>query len=222
MKTRLGFLTAIAFSGTLLLNLATPPGALAQGALRRLSSEMINVTTTNSESSTDVPARSGGTVIYSKTLMVPGGNTLFVTFHGTGDQHAGVGLELLCQVDGTNCNPGSGDVGRSDSAPGWVTLGKHFNYDTTYFLPDGSSASGGDGSGGNGDQHDNTISYSWCFPDISSGPHTVTISLGNSCGDAPTPSCAGAPIDPIVYVEASHIDIDVGQLPKGSACAPLS
>ncbi len=219
MKTRMPIIMAVLF-GVLVFELSVPQNAHAQGALRRLSSEMMNVTGTPSETLTNVPSRSGGTTVYTKTLMVPGGNTLYVNFHATADQHSGVGLDLRCEVDGISCNPEGGDVGASDSPPGWVTLGKHFNYDTTYTLPDGTTGlSAGDGGGGAGDMHDNAISYVWCVPNITSRVHTVTIKMGNSCGAGPTPCGSN---NPIVFFEAAHIDIDVGQLPARSACVPLS
>ena len=51
---------------------------------------------------------------YTKTVSVPeNDNVPYVTLSATGDVHDGAAMRIRCQVDGADCNPGSG---------GWVVL----------------------------------------------------------------------------------------------------
>jgi len=169
------------------------------------------------ETSTTVPALSGGTPIFSKTVFVPYPlNTLFFTVSAQADSHSGVALHLECLIDGAPCTPDFGGPA-ADAPPGWITPHKIFNYDVDYILPDGITiATAGDGGGGTGDEHDNTVEHSWCIP-VKPGIHTVSLNMGNSCGESLTPTCA-AGIDVTVFMENENYNIDGTFLTANNAC----
>jgi len=138
---------------------------------------------------------SGGLVTYEKTLFVPH-RTLFVTFSGQGDTHEGedgesARLQMLCTIDTGEgeafCNPNTGLV---DQPTGWMTLLKQPNPGSG-----GCNAGAGDGQGGSGDCHDNTLYATWCIPLEGPGPLTVRLRLASSNGG-------------IVFYERAHIYID--------------
>ena len=151
------------------------------------------------------PAGTGGKVVYSKSVFVPHDGTLFVTFAGAGDTHAGgvpvagAALLMTCLVDGAVCQSGSG-LGTAGPS-GWVTLQK---------MPQPTAVTNcGDGGGGSGDCHDNNINYSWCSP-IDKGPHTVALKLASSNGG-------------IVFYERAHIYIDnTKDKKKNDLCVPAA
>ncbi len=214
-----GMLVLIAL---LALGLCIPTDTWA-GVLERLSAEFRNFDFAGSETSTIVgvaplpgtAAGDDGVVVYTKTLFVPPGlNTLFVTISATGDTHAGSALLLSCRVDGAFCNPGPS--GASAVPPGWIALQKHFNYDTTYTPapndPLAVFAPNGDGGGGRGDMHDNSLNYTWCtkVPPSTAGAvggvHRVEIRMAtSSVGDR-------------VFFENAHFYIDAAKLRPGSDC----
>lgn len=101
------------------------------------------------------PPGTGGLTIYDKDFLARAtDNTIYVTFSGTGDTHFGARLQLAALLDGVACAPGGNPVGAAP--PGWVTLSRHADHPELAF--------GGDGSGGSGDLHDNSIHYTWCCP----------------------------------------------------------
>src|SRR5260370_32361171 len=154
--------------------------AQAQGPIHRLSAQFKNWEVTETTTPSAVP----GINAYTKTVLVPStDNTLYVTISAVGDTHKGNAGWFSCNLDGdptlvptgSYCNPGSG--GAAGAPAGWLSLEKHFNYD---FVTYNGGLTGGDGSGGNGDTHDNSIQYQWC---VSVGPgsmHTVQIRLASS------------------------------------------
>ncbi len=145
--------------------------ARAQSPLRRFSAEFLNFDGSESATNSAVP----GIPVYDKTLVTPADvNTLYITISTTGDVHHGNAAWFNCNVDGVNCNSGFG--GAAGAPAGWIALKKHFNYDSVTY---NGGLSTGDGSGGTGDMHDNSIYYTWCTP-ISSGTHTVEIRLASS------------------------------------------
>jgi hypothetical protein len=153
-----------------------------------------------SEIFTNLPAATGGRVVYQKTLYVPY-PTLFVQFSGQGDSHMGVGgqsarFQMACTVDtGAGerfCNPGTGLPNAGDI--GWMTLLKLPNPTVTGAGGCGIAGSG-DGGGGSGDCHDNTLFATWCIPLNKPGPVTVRLRLASDNGGA-------------VFYERAHIYID--------------
>jgi hypothetical protein len=203
-----GFVTAL---GLILLWMPKPASAQL---LIRLDSEF-HGTAEGGEISTTTPALSGGTQIFSKTVFVPFGfSTGYLTISTQGDSHGGVALQLECLVDGSACSPDFGGPA-ADAPAGWITPSKHFNYTSTYTLPDGTVTSGGDGGGGNGDMHDNSINHTWCV-NLKPGVHTFSINLGNSCGGSLTPSCTGAST---VFLENVHFYIDASSSFSGQCSA---
>jgi len=92
------------------------PGAVEAaggGLLKRLSAEFLQWN--GGEISTN--ATSGVLGFYTKTVSVPeNDNVLYVTLAATGDVHNEAKMSIRCQVDGVDCNSGSG---------GWVVLQKN-------------------------------------------------------------------------------------------------
>jgi len=203
-----GFVIAL---GLILLWMPKPASAQT---LIRLDSEYFGTAESKgspfgNEVYTWVPALAGGTQIWSKTLIVPAGyNTAYVTISGQGNDSLGLALQLQCLVDNYSCAPDFGAAypppdlevlpnGTADGAPpGWITVLKHFNYETDYWVPGYDSTSGGDNEllleeefySGNGDMHDNNISHTWCV-NVRPGTHTFSIKMGNSCFEYLTPDC---------------------------------
>src|SRR5215467_3370812 len=109
----------------------------------------------------------GGATIFSRTVTVPAGvNVLYVTMSTTGDTHFSARSTFTCRV-GTSllalaaCQPGAGNP--SGEAPlGWITLQRHRDYNRDYAAKAGVVPFAGDGAGGAGDLHDNSIHYQWC------------------------------------------------------------
>jgi len=218
MKKRNSSPAVLALIGLLVLGLCASLDTWA-GVLERLSAEFRNFDFPGSESSTIVgvaplpgtAAGDDGVVVYTKTLFVPPGlSTLFVTISATGDTHGGAALLLSCRLDGAFCNPGP--TGASAVPPGWIALQKHFNYDTTYTPapndPLAGLAPAGDGGGGRGDMHDNSLYYTWCteIPPSTAGVHRVEIRMATSS--------AGSQ----VFFENAHFYIDAAKLRPGSDC----
>ena len=143
----------------------------------------------------------GGLVIYNKNFFVADDiNTLYVTISATGDQHFGARLELSCRVDGRPCNPGPNPVGGSPT--GWITMGRHDDYNDNYV----GAGYGGDGGGGAGDLHDNTIMKTWCTPfETKAGTHNVQVRLakGDVLGDP-----GSASPEAVVFLEGVDFMID--------------
>jgi hypothetical protein len=169
------------------------------------------------ETSTTLSALTGGSNIYNKTVFVPSPvNTLLFTISTQADSHQGVALQLLCLIDGKACAPDFGGVS-ADAPPGWITPHKIFNYDVDYLMPDGITLNTfGDGGGGTGDEHDNSVEHTWCIP-VRPGVHTVSLNMGNSCGEPLTPTCA--PGAGTVFMENINFNIDGAYLTAGNACA---
>jgi hypothetical protein len=215
--------------------------ALQAGAvtMSRLAAEFLNFDGSETFSSTaacgpDTPTRtgcsvastpgSGGTLVYKKSLMVPGGTkVLYVTLSAVGDNHGGESNFLSCNIDGpsgvgsasTVCNPLPSTVGTAvDGAPeGWTTLTHHFAYDTDYGSDGVTGLTVGDGGGGTSDEHDNDYYYTWCIPIKKSGTHTINLRLGNFSG----PTTAVGPSS-TVFFEKAFVFVDGSGTPPGGAC----
>jgi hypothetical protein len=169
------------------------------GYLRRYAA---NFTAYGFEIATNTPPAAnglGGTIIYNKNFFTADDiNTLYVTVSTTGDDHGGARLQMSCRVDGNPCNPGANPVGGAPS--GWITLQRHDNYNDNYVGP----GYGGDGGGGAGDMHDNSINKVWCTPfETKAGTHNVQIRMASSPvpGD---PTSAGN----VVFIEGADFQID--------------
>ncbi len=146
-----------------------------------------------------------GTLIYSKTVFVPGdANVLYLTMSTTGDTHGGAAGCFTALVDGAFFNPGGQGAAKcaddgTRNVPGWVTLLK---------LPNGGTNCN-DGSGGGGDCHDNSIHYQWCTP-IRHGTHTVAVRMATSHED---PTGAHR-----VFIEQAFFYIDSSRIKRGTSC----
>ena len=100
----------------------------------------------------------------------------------------------------------SGAGGADDAPPGWLSVLKNYNYNTTYTSPDGVTHSEGDGGGATGDSHDHSFYYTWCIPNVSRGPHTVQIKQATSHDGGFN----------LVFFEAAHFYIDASS--TGGGC----
>ena len=151
-----------------------------------------------------VPPAGGGTVIYSKSVIVPPNTTsLYVTVSTTGDTHKGAAHWFACTLDGVSCRTNPGGV---DTAPsGWISLLK---------LPiaTGGSTNCNDGGGGPADCHDNNVYYTWCVkttPSNLTALRTVRVKMATSI--------AGN----TVFAEKAHFYVDANVGPVGEcALAP--
>jgi hypothetical protein len=186
------------------------------GILRRLSAEFRNFDGTETITAVPpAPGGLGGTPVYIKSVFVPfDSNVVYVTISTTGDTHAGAGEAFSCLVDGKPCNPGTGGA---DGAPsGWLTLSKHFAYDD--LTCNGGHGCGGqapgDGNGGNGDMHDNSIYYTWCANVQPATAHTIVIN--HASFNFPTEFTSGGQ----VFFEGAHFFIDADSQRAGCAAAP--
>jgi len=176
--------------------------AQAQGPIHRLSAQFKNFDVTETTTPSAVP----GINAYTKTVLVPStDNTLYITISAVGDTHKGNAGWFSCNLDGdptlvpigAYCNPGSG--GHAGAPAGWLSLEKHFNYD---FVTYNGGITGGDGGGGNGDMHDNSIQYQWCVSVVPGSMHTVQIRLASSL------TGGGAGLNNNVFFEAAHFYVD--------------
>jgi hypothetical protein len=224
MKRRLALIAAITVSVVLSLAIRVPRCAAA-GTLIEFFDEALGFG--GPEISTNVSVNPtaanplGGTQVYSKTFFKPVGiESLKVVWNGTGDVHGGVAQGLRARIDGADCNP-DGPVGDAGLPAGWIAVQKYFNLETSYLLPDEVTSvfPGGDGGGGPGDMHDNSISYHWCCTvPASGGTHTVTVRLGNSCGTTFTPICSTS-LSTSVFEEGVHVEIDGSNVSCGTGSA---
>jgi hypothetical protein len=186
--------------------LCTSVPVQAQGPIHRLSANFKNFNITETLTAAPVP----GIPAFSRTVMVPTiDNTLYVTMFLTADQHLGNGEFFSCNLDGVFCNPGMG--GADGAPPGWITLGKHFNYD---FVTYNGGKSGGNGGGGSGDMHDNAVSYQWCITVAPGSIHTVQIRLASSLDGG------GMGNNNDVFFEAAHFFVDSSFTTNGCTATP--
>jgi hypothetical protein len=187
-------------------------------------------TTAQATGTAAVPG-TGGFLVYAKSVFVPalsGGQVMYVTISAVGDDHFGESNFLSCNVDGplgvgtlaTVCNPTPTTTGIDLAPPGWVGMTHHFQYNTVLGGPCGAAPgvgctvtytsngvnflSGGDGGGGQGDEHDNDYYYTWCKP-IKPGSHVVNLRLGNKTGNN------------TVFFEKAFFYIDVSATPPASS-----
>ena len=166
-----------------------------------------------------VAGGTGGRLVYSHSVFVPllsGSPVLYVSFAAQADQHGGSAEFISCNIDGTVlCNAGTGGAGGAPT--GWVNVGHHFQYQGVSYCSGLNSNScgltSGDGGGGTGDQHDNTLYAHWCVH-VSPGTHTVNLRLAN----AATGSVNPAGVANVVFFEAAHIFIDASQPAPGNDC----
>jgi hypothetical protein len=224
MKGRLTLIAVIMAGAVLSLGIRVSQCA-AQATLLKFSDESLGfpgeISTNVSVLATTAPPNPlGVTQIYSKTLFKPRGLQSFqIDWNCTGDVHGGVGQELRALIDGQDCNPAGG--GAEGNPDGWTVVEKHFNYQSSYLLPDGiiSLFPGGDGGGGAGDMHDNVCTYSWCCAvSPTPGVHTLTVRMGTSCGTGSTPTCDPT-VDTTVFEEKVHVAIDGSATQCGTGSA---
>jgi hypothetical protein len=145
------------------------------------------------EASTSVTAANGGHNIWTKTVTVSSGqDVIIVRFSAEADTHNLISahnrLQLRCKVDGNLCNS-HGVTG----ALGWIVVQNPTN--------------GGTGSAF--DEHDNSISHTWCaaIPRVSVATvHTVTIDLGADNGTD------------FVFTEGENLFIESANYNLANAC----
>jgi hypothetical protein len=195
------------------------------GSIRRYVAQW---TTGREISSTVEPAAhaTGGIAVYDVDFFTGGDiNTLYVTVSGVGDDHGGARNDLACVVDGNPCNDTVTDP-VAGAPSGWVTVMRHPNYNREYphgATPDATGDApaatfNGDGGGGAGDLHDNSINYTWCAPIDSgkyhahrSGMHHVQIRLAAQNVDHAR--------SPQAFLEAAHFFVDGSRIADSSkAC----
>jgi hypothetical protein len=109
------------------------------------------------------PGDAGVITIYSNTITIPPrDNTVYVTLSGNGLGFCD-GIAVNCQVDGTNCLPGSAGT----------------------VLPTGWVVPLGDEFGSDGDFGLSGLNYTFCAP-ITKGSHTITLNAATEFGDCNT------------------------------------
>ncbi len=196
------------------------------GVLRRLAANTRGYTPGTEISTilgpfTDTPA-ADGVVIFDRSIYVPRDiNVLFITISATADTHHGARLLVSCLVDDVACNPGK----LSNGAPaGWVPVQRHKNYNLNYATS--GTAFNGDGQGGAGDLHDNSIYATWCkeIPkkpkhhddddDDDGAPHNIKIKFGAREVEHTDPP-------PPVFMEAVNFIVDGARLRGMNACKSL-
>lgn len=146
------------------------------------------------------PGGGGGMPVYTRSFNLPANqNTVFVTLSSTGDTHGGASSWFSASVNGVPCYKGADPDGAGFAPSGWIPLQKHRD-----------STPGGDGGGGIGDMHDNSIYYTWCCVDGVRPGSTNTVQIKMASSDPGDPSKT-------VFIERSHFYIDSCQ-PK--LCTP--
>ena len=159
------------------------------------------------------PPGSGGLTIYEKTMFIDAShNTAYVTISATGDTHRGSRSEFTAAINGVVCNPGGNPVG--GSPPGWVTLQRHADYNVYGLAP----GYGGEGGGGAGDVHDNSIYYTWCCklprPPADATGRLITATVGMASGPSPETG-----LSEIVFIEGVHFYVDVNKIKEENQCS---
>jgi hypothetical protein len=139
--------------------LAAPRAARAQTAnLQMLAVNHLDFGEGNEVTATTTNTIEDPVNFYSNTVTGTSAlDVMLVTLAATGDTHCNNRSLFKCTVDGTTCL--TGNVG-SDSAPaGWITLMRN-----------------------EADEHDNSISYTWCVPikKTKKNEHAVKLFLANS------------------------------------------
>lgn len=180
------------------------------------------------EISTDYPpfaGGGGGTPVYKKTLSIPY-DVVFITFSAQGDAHFGSALDMSANVtdeDGHKqlCQPPAGAGHQAgDTVAGWYTLLKMPAPTTSTNC--GPGTPGGDGGGGTGDCHDNTIYFSCCAqitPDTdeffsTDDPFQQTVEI--RLADQPGGNSGGQ--DKRAFYERATIYIDAESDPNHKLC----
>jgi len=162
------------------------------------------------------PPGSGGDVIYDKTMFIDAShNTAYVTISATGDTHTGSRMMFTALIDDVACNPCPNPVGGSPN--GWLTLQRHADYNV-YGLSPGYV---GDGGGGAGDVHDNSVYYTWCCK-LPPPPDDTTGRLINAkvkMASGPSPETG---LSDIVFIEGIHFYVDVNKIKEPNQCADLN
>jgi hypothetical protein len=211
MQMRLLRLVAALAVALLVSGVGMPRDASAQGGpILRLAADFKNFDGTESFTAVGVDPVAGtdGVPVFQKTIFVPAGtNVLYVTVSTTGDTHDGAALWLSCRVNGAACNPGFGGAGGTPG--GWVNLNKHKNWIGL------TGVLNGDGGGGGGDAHDNSIHYTWCTKFAGGAPARVEVRLASSGSTDETSGFAGPPN---VFFEAAHFFIDASRITGNNAC----
>ena len=111
-------------------------------------------------------------------------DVVLVTLAATGDTHCNNRSFFKCTVDGTTCL--TGNIGSDHAPAGWITLMRNES-----------------------DEHDNSISYTWCVPvkKTKQNLHAVKLFLANSADNLSTCSVASG-TDPDVFIEQVNVVVE--------------
>ncbi len=193
------------------------PSAEAQGYIRRYAAnfrawgagDVVEISTILPAAAG--PPGAGGLLIYDKSFVTSDDvNVIYVTISTTGDVHAGARSQFTALLDGEVCNRGSIPIGAGP--PGWITLQRHLNYNIFGLSP----GYGGDGGGGAGDAHDNSIHYTWCCrAALVEGLRNVKVKMASAC---PAGSCGPAAMEPRVFIEGAYFYIDGSNVRSADRC----
>jgi len=218
MKRCIASSLAVVFVAFFLLAVLVP-SAEAQGYIRRYAAnfrawgapDVVEISTTTVAALAGPPG-AGGVVIYDKSFATSDDvNVIYVTISTTGDTHAGAKTQFAALLDGASCNRGSIPVGAG--APGWITLQRHQNYNLNGLVP----GFVGDGAGGAGDMHDNSIHYTWCCrAEPLEGLRNVKVKMASSCSFLG--GCGPAGTETRVFIEGAHFYIDGSNVKSADRC----
>jgi hypothetical protein len=138
----------------------------------------------------------GGLLIYNTTVFAPASGVLYVTMWTNGDAHGAAAHDFTCIINGAFCNAGGGPAGGAPA--GWIRMQR---------TPAGTGATNcNNGGGGDGDCHDNSITYSWCKR-VPLGLQAVSLRMGVN---------APAAVGKAVFIEKSHFNVDFSSSFLGS------
>ena len=191
MRVRWSMLLALASAGVF-LGFVVPVSA--NGPILRIAADFFNFDGTETSTAAPVIAPDG-LILWVSVKMEPETSNVVIV--------PSAARTKPCPRE--PCNPGTGGAG--EAPPGWINLQKHKNY---------ALGLRGDGSGGSGDMHDNSIYYQWCVR-RGPGPAKVEIKMASSGPDFETDDGVTSPT---VFFEAAHVYIDASRIAGENRCTP--
>jgi hypothetical protein len=164
------------------------------------------------------PPANSGTLIYSKTVLVPDDiNVLFITISATGDVGGGAQMLLACLVDKISCVQTKNPVPGVAFA-GWVIVQRFKDYNLNY-QQSGVPFNGDCSIGlcGAGNLHENSVNYTWCVKIKKQEDHGDIHNVMIKMASQPVP---GEAVNGVQFasIVAVHFYIDGAKLPKKDAC----
>jgi hypothetical protein len=165
------------------------------------------------------PPANSGTLIYSKTVLVPDDvNVLFITISATGDVGGGAQMLLACLVDNTSCVQGQKPVPGVEF-PGWVIVQRLKDYNLNYLLsPVQFNGDCSIGFCGAGNLHENSVNYTWCMKVRKQEDHGDMHHVMIKMASQPVLGEDTNGVPQFVSIVAVHFYIDGARLPKKDAC----